>query len=128
LKASNTRSNAYFGRAVAISYDGRSIVVGSPGETSAATGVNNTSPGQADTTIPSAGAAYDFALVGDTWTQVAYLKAARAYAMNFGISAAVANGGSTIAVGANAEPSNSTGVDGAVNSSALASGALYTYK
>jgi trimeric autotransporter adhesin len=129
LKASNTRSNAYFGRAVAISYDGRHIVVGSYGESSAATGVNSTAPGQDDISVSSAGAAYDFALVNGRWTQVAYLKAARSHAMSFGISTAVSNGGTTIVVGATSEPSSDTGIDGTLlNTSALASGAVYTFK
>lgn len=117
------------GRAVAVSYDGQSIVVGGQGESSAATGVNKTTPGQDDTSIAYSGAAYAFALVSGQWTQVAYLKAARAYGMNFGIATAVSNGGLTIAVGGVSEPSNDVGVDGTnVNTSALGSGVVYTFK
>jgi hypothetical protein len=129
LKASNTRSGAYFGRSVAISNDGKSIVVGGQGETSAATGVNNTTPGQGDTSVPTAGAAYDFAFANGTWTQVAYLKGARAYGMNFGLAVAVSNGGTTVAVGASSDPSSDMGIDGTLlNTGALGSGAVYTFK
>jgi len=53
IKASNTRSGAYFGQSVGISGD--SVAVGSDGESSAATGINQS---QTDTTAPGAGAAY----------------------------------------------------------------------
>jgi hypothetical protein len=56
IKASNTRANALFGKAVAISTDGNTIAVGSATESSGATGVGGS---QADQSVPS-GAVYVF--------------------------------------------------------------------
>ncbi len=53
VKASNTRAKAMFGASVALS--STRLMVGSPGETSNATGVNG---GQSDTSLDGAGAAY----------------------------------------------------------------------
>ncbi|MCX6592519.1 MAG: hypothetical protein NTZ56_13435 [Acidobacteria bacterium] len=122
LKASNTRSGAYFGLPVAI--DGNTIVVGSQYESSNATGVNGN---QADTSASSAGAAYVFVRSGTTWTQQAYLKAsnARAAAL-FGYSVSVS--GDTVAIGSRAESSNATGVNGnQANTSASSAGAAYVF-
>ncbi|MDG2303992.1 MAG: FG-GAP repeat protein [Candidatus Binatia bacterium] len=62
LKASNTEGYDYFGRSVTISGD--TIVVGAPGEASAATGVNGN---HSDNSESSSGAAYvfDSYLIGD---------------------------------------------------------------
>jgi len=55
IKASNTESGDRFGSAVALSLDGRRMVVGAPGEDSNATGISSD---QADNTAPDAGAIY----------------------------------------------------------------------
>ena len=122
VKASNTRGNAYFGYAVALSVDGKTLVVGSTSETSAATGVNNTTPGQGDTSIPTAGAAYVYTPVGGVWAQTGYLKSPFAHPDNFGYSVAATNGAATLAVGGSTDPSNATGIGGDP-SNALAGGA-----
>jgi len=57
LKASNTSTNDFFGSTVAMSGD--TLVVGAPGEDSAATGVNGN---QGDNSAARAGAAYVFVL------------------------------------------------------------------
>jgi len=122
LKASNTRALAHFGAAVAI--DGDTIVVGSPGESSAATGVGGD---QGNTTAPEAGAVYIFTRVGNVWTQSAYVKPAftTAYAL-FG--AAVAISGNTIGVGAPRECGAATGVNGdATSVPRIFTGAAYVF-
>lgn len=130
VKASNTRGNSYFGSAVAMSIDGKSLIVGSSSESSAAMGVNPASPGQEDTSLASSGAAYVFALVGGAWQQTAYLKAFRtARSRNFGSAVAIANNASNIAVGASTDPSSDTGVDGTKNDTGAAnSGAAFTFE
>lgn len=131
LKASNTRANASFGRSVGLSLDGRSLIVGSPAETSAATGVNNTFPGQADTTVANGGAAYLYALVAGGWTQTAYLKSftTTTRSSNFGSAVAITNGATSLAVGAVTEPSADTGIDGTLhNTAAGGSGAAFTFE
>src|SRR5205814_398247 len=104
-KAPNPRTEGDFGVEVALSGD--TLVVGSPGESSNATGINGD---PADTSAPRAGAVYVFTRSGTTWSQQAYLKASntRANAV-FGVSVAIS--ADTIAVGSSEESSNATGID-----------------
>lgn len=123
LKASNTEADDRFGSAVAIS--GNTVVVGAPGEDSNATGVNGT---ETDNSISGSGAAYVF--VGDgsgNWTQQAYLKASNSGTFDsFGYSVAI--DGDSIVIGAIAEDSNATGVNGdGGNNSKTDSGAAYVF-
>ena len=57
VKGSNTRAGDEFGSSIALSRDGRTMVVGARGEDSGAKGVNGN---QADTSVRDAGAAYVF--------------------------------------------------------------------
>src|SRR5262249_11891529 len=120
VKASNI--SGYFGTAVAISGD--TVVVGAPREASNATGVNGD---QDDTSAPDSGGAYVFVRNGSTWAQQAYLKASNTEAADkFG--GAVAISGDTIVVGAIAESSDATGVNGdQSNNDAQFSGAAYVF-
>ena len=70
LKASNSGNPDYFGRSVAV--HGDNIVVGSPGESSNAQGINGD---QDDNSSRAAGVAYVFTRNGEDWSQDAYLKA-----------------------------------------------------
>ncbi len=82
LKASNTEAGDFFGTSVAV--DDTTVIVGAPGEDSAATGVNGT---QSDNSSSLSGAAYVFGRSGSTWTQRAYLKASSTIAgASFGSS------------------------------------------
>ena len=122
LKASNTEANDYFGYSVALSGD--TLAVGAQNEGSNATGVNGN---QANNSAQSSGAVYVFTRSGTTWTQQAYLKAS-----NTGVSdqfgGSVALSGDTLAVGAQYEDSNATGVNGnQANNSANDSGAVYVF-
>jgi drug/metabolite transporter superfamily protein YnfA len=122
LKASNTAAYNFFGNAVAVSGD--TIVVGASSESSAATGVNGD---QSDTSAPESGAAYVFVRSGTTWSQQAYLKASNTGAGD-GFGAAVAVSGDTIVVGAWAEASAATGVDGDQSDNSVPfSGAAYVF-
>jgi uncharacterized protein YkuJ len=122
LKASNTDTEDYFGFSVSISGD--TIVVGAIGEDSNATGVNGD---QNSSWAPSSGAAYVFVRDGTSWTQQAYLKASNTkLGDNFGISVSISR--DTIVVGAYAEDSRTTGVNGDQNAySATNSGAAYEF-
>jgi hypothetical protein len=128
LKASNAEAFDYFGDRVAISGD--RIVVGARWESSASTGVDDTSPGPGDNSAMASGAAYVFVRSGDTWAQEAYLKASNAEAGDrFGTSVAIS--GDTIVVGAQYEKSASTGINdttpGQGDNSAEYSGAAYVF-
>jgi hypothetical protein len=122
LKASNTGVGDEFGGSVAIGDD--TVVVGARSEDSNATGVNGN---QTDNSAISSGAAYVFARSGNSWTQQAYLKASNTERDDlFGDSVAVS--GDTVVVGAFAEDSNATGINGnSGNNSANLSGAAYVF-
>ncbi len=122
LKASNTRGIAFFGAVAAL--QGDTLVVGSFGETSNASGVNGD---QSDTSAVYAGAAYVFTRTGTTWAQQAYIKPSNTRANGrFGIG--VALDGNTLAVGANGETSNATGANGnQSDTSVINAGAAYVF-
>ncbi len=106
LKASNTQAFDNFGGAVSVAGD--TIVVAAQGEDSAATGVNGN---QADNSANFAGAAYVFTRSGTPWRQQAYLKASYTgayYRVGYSVSLPV----DTVLVGANADASAATGVNG----------------
>lgn len=133
LKAANTSAAGAFGDAFgwSVAVSGDTVVVGSTGEDSSATGVNGD---QSDNRAYNSGAAYVFVRNGNTWSQQAYLKASNTeggYADydsgdTFGRSVAISE--DTIVVGAPLEDSNATGVggDGSDNSAEL-SGAAYVF-
>ena len=123
LKASNTRTGAFFGWAVALSATGDTLAVSASQETSNATGVNGN---QADTSMANAGAVYVFTRAGGAWSQQAYIKASNTRPASFGSSLAL--DGDTLAVGSYVESSNATGVDGnQTDTSAIAAGAVYVF-
>jgi len=107
LKASNPQESASFGLSVAVCSE--TVVVGAFGE-------GNYS-----------GAAYVFARNGTNWAPQAYLKASNAESNDFfGIDVSVS--GDIIAVGANSEDSNASGVNGNQNdNSAPYAGAVYIF-
>ncbi len=122
LKASNSEAFDWFGYSVAISGD--SVVVGSPYESSNATGVNGD---QNNNNADSAGAAYVFVRNGTTWTQQAYLKASNTET-NDGFGTSVSVSGDTAVIGSPYEASNATGVNGNQgDNSAVDSGAAYVF-
>ena len=124
LKASNTESRDFFGHSVALSGD--TLVVGAPEEDSRALGVNGDQSSSSDSF--NSGAVYVFTrdLVG-TWSQRAYVKASNTgFDDRFGRSVALS--GDTLAVGANRERSNATGVNGEQwDDSLFWSGAAYVF-
>lgn len=126
VKGSHSGSDQHFGASLALSTDGRALVVGAPGEGSGSTGIDGP---QTNNSRPGSGAAYLFRLQDAGWQQEAYLKASRAVAgIAFGTSLAIDADGSTIAVGAPLESSIGTGVDGNQDdSSVAAAGAVYVF-
>jgi len=94
IKASNASFLHRFGQAMAI--DGNTLVVGAPGERSAASGINGN---QLDNSLQTAGAVYVFERINGVWSQQAYIKPLDP--MNYGgFGGAVALEGDTLAVGA----------------------------
>ena len=135
VKASNPRSSAEFGHAVALSADGNTMVVSAFWEPSNAKGINGD---QKDESIPQAGAVYVFTRRGTTWTQQAYIKASNTGEAGtadafgdgdqFGFSIALSGDGNTLAVGALTEDSAATGINGnQADNSAQSAGAVYVF-
>ncbi|WP_193214735.1 hypothetical protein [Luteolibacter marinus] len=122
VKASNTGIGDAFGTTVAVSGD--TMVVGAPGESSNATGVNGYPYNNLHL---NSGAAYVFVRDGGTWVQQAYLKASNNGAQDqFGWSVAI--DGDTVVVGALLEDGAATTVDGdGSGNSALNAGAAYVF-
>ena len=93
-----------FGTRVAVSADGKRLVVSAPGERSDAVGLDGV---QIDETDPSAGAAYAFSGFGPTWVQRHYIKAFNTGpADGFGMGLAISGDGATVAIGAIDEASD----------------------
>jgi hypothetical protein len=126
VKASNTENSDRFGSLVSLSADGNTLAVGAVGESSNATGIDGN---QADNSAPLSGAVYVFTRSGNTWTQQAYVKASNTGNDDrFGGALSLSAGGNTLAVGAGAESSNATGIDGnQADNSASWSGAVYVF-
>ena len=136
LKASNPEAYDHFGeggalpshtgQTVAISGDGNTIAIGAPHEASSATGVNGN---QNDNGTYNGGAVYVYTRNGGTWQQQAYVKASNAGSGDyFGSSVALSADGNTMAVAANWEASNATGVNGnQADNSIPQAGAVYIF-
>lgn len=126
IKASNAETNDSFGRPLALSGDGNTLVIGAYREASGATGVDGN---QADNSTAFAGAVYVFIRSGSAWTQQAYLKASNTETDDrFGGSLALSSDGNTLAVGAAYEDSVATGVNGnQSDNSASRAGAVYVF-
>lgn len=112
LKASNNEASDQFGSALALSGDGNTLAVAAPYEDSAATGVNNLSPGQGDNCAFDTGAVYVFVRSGAMWSQQAYVKASNTGSYDwFGVALSLSDDGCSLAVGATDEDSTATGID-----------------
>ncbi len=119
VKASNPGGGDVFGNpgdkfGQSISLQGDTLVVGAPEERSGTRGINGN---QGDDSIINAGAAYVFVRNGDSWSQQAYLKASNTPEVvpnfnTFYFGRSVVVDGDTIVVGATAEDSPSSGING----------------
>jgi hypothetical protein len=121
IKASNTGYGDVFGWALALSADGGTLAVGAYGE-------DASSAGNGEATL-SSGAVYVYTKSGPGWSHSAYLKAANAGSHDlFGRALALSADGMVLAVGAEGEASNATGVNGnSGNDAALDAGAAYVF-
>ncbi len=127
IKATNTGDGDEFGRSVALSADGNTLAVGAPREGSDATGVGGD---QNNDNAATSGAVYIYTRNSTgAWTNQAYIKSTNTTAVDrFGYSVALSADGNTLAVGANGEDSDATGVGGDQNNdNSPSSGAVYVY-
>ena len=128
IKASNTGAFDQLGFSVSLSENGNTLAVGANYEDNNNTGLSSTPID--DGTADNAGAVYVFARTGTTWVEQAYVKASNSGTdHNFGYAVSLNADGNTLAVGAQREDSNTTGVDSTPNDdgSANDSGAVYLY-
>ncbi|MET2949354.1 hypothetical protein ABXV18_14690 [Vibrio owensii] len=125
LKSTNSDKLDSFGYDVALSEDGLTAVVGSPGEDSNATSVNGN---EMDNSSDNSGAAYVFVHNGTTWAQDSYLKASNSDSEDqFGHSVDVNSDGIVIAIGAFNEASDSEINGNESDDSASGAGAAYLF-
>lgn len=126
IKASNAEIADAFGSAVSMSGDGASLVIGAPNENSAAQGV---SYDESDNQHANSGAAYLFTLIDSVWQQTAYLKASNTDSEDlFASSVSLNQNGNVLAIGAVAESSSATGINGDQDNNLVeGSGAVYLY-
>lgn len=129
VKASNPDGADVFGWSVSLSADGHTLAVGAVGEGSDATGLNGDQGNGIGPPFFSKGAAYLFTRAGAAWTQLAFVKASNTgMGDRFGQAVSLAGNGSTLAVSADWESSNATGINGnQADDSAAAAGAVYLY-
>ena len=108
-----------------LALNGDTLVVGSPQDTSDATGING-DPNNVRAT--GSGAVWVFTRTGTTWTQQAYIKASNTTSgYEFGSSVALDD--DTLVVGSSQERSNATNINGDDHASVAhtASGAAYVF-
>lgn len=123
VKASNTDAVDNFGISVALDGSGNTLAVGAFGEGAGVGG------DQLDNMAPASGAVYVLRFEGTNWMQRGYVKASNPEADDaFGGVVALSDDGATLAVAAQTEDSNASGIGGdASNNLASDSGAVYVY-
>jgi WD40 repeat protein len=119
LKASNLGAGDAFGRATAISADGKTLVVGAWLEDSLGNDPLNNS-------ALESGAVYVYRRSGLDWVQVAFLKSSNSQTGDhFGVSVALSANGKVLAVGADGEDSDNQQIPS--SNRAPNSGAVYVF-
>ncbi len=134
IKASNSEASDNFGASVALSQDGNTLAICSPGEKSSAQGVGGD---QGDDTLSFSGAAYVLTRSGTAWSYTSYVKSSNtAQGDSFGglatfsgnLGLALDNSASRLVVGASNEDSNAVLVGGdQSDDTASAAGAVYIF-
>jgi hypothetical protein len=126
VTASNKGEGDQFGFSLALSRDGNTLAVGSPLESSSATGINGK---QTDDSAYSSGAVYVYTRSGSKWPQQAYVKASNTGENDqFGFAVALSADGNTLAVSAVYEDSGAKGINGNQADNSIAdSGAVYIF-
>lgn len=127
VKASNSDAGDRFGQDVDLSADGDILIVGAPGEASAASGVGGD---EEDNSVFEAGAVYLFARAGTTWFQTDYVKAAHPSAnAKFGFTVSLADIPTALAVAAVNEDGSIPGIGGDETAlDSIDSGAAYVFR
>ncbi|GGX74813.1 FG-GAP repeat protein [Saccharospirillum salsuginis] len=124
IKPSNTHGSQYFGDSVGLNETGDLLVVGAPGDSSAATGIDGD---QASRSAPNSGAVFVYSQNSGAWHQESYIKASnsRSGAL-FGNAVSLSRSGDIVAVGSKGE--NSGDPDNPEDTSSPGSGAVYKFQ
>src|SRR6478735_4392981 len=126
FKSDRPGDTGVFGAHVALSADGLTLAVATPGDRSTATGINGDPFADGAT---SSGAVYVYVRSGDSWARQAYIKASNTAEWDyFGTALALSGDGNRLVVGAVGEASSATGIEGdQTDNAAQGSGALYVF-
>lgn len=126
VKALDADANDWFGVSLSLSGDGNILAVGAYNEGSNAVGIGGDFTNDS---APGSGAAYVLIRTGSTWSHHSYIKSSNSeMGDNFGVCVSLSADGNTLAVGANGEDSNATGVGGnQANNASATSGAVYIF-
>ncbi len=134
IKPSNNVWNQQFGFSVALSGDGNTLAVGTPGDWSKVNGNGSDYNIETDVVLPnfgspSYGAAYTFRKTESTWSQQAYIKASNPHIGDkFGSCVALSHTGDILAIGSPIESSLAKGINGdQLDTSSALSGAAYVF-
>ena len=127
VKASNPGNGDLFGYSVALTANGRRLVVGSYDEDGSLNGTNE----QQDDELAGTGAVYVFDYENGTWNQTAYLKASNAErGDSLGVTVAISDDGDTLVATALDEDGITSGVNnipGPDIETDTSTGAIYVY-
>jgi len=121
MKPSNSISGLFFSHSIDI--DDNTLVSGTPGDSSGATGVNGDDN---DISKAQSGAAFIFFNFNNGWSQQAYVKASNTDMQDF-FGHSVAIDADTVVVGARGEDGSSAGVNGSNDNLSGNSGAVYVF-
>lgn len=127
LKSATPDTGDIYGVNLAVSSDGTTLAIAAYNEDSSSAGIGGN---QLDNSLADSGAVYVYLRSGTSaWVLQAYIKASNPDAGDlFGQSLILSADGNTLAVGAYAESSNATGINGnQTNNSASQAGALYVF-
>ena len=131
LKPSYIQWNQQFGASLALSADGSTLAVGTPGDWTTTGGINpdgsTYDPKKVETY--GSGAIFVFIKSDVTWTQQAYIKSSVVIPGNqFGSVVSLSGNGNVLAVGSWVESSLATGINGdQLDTSSSNSGAAYVF-
>lgn len=127
IKPNVVNNDDEFGRAVALSRDGNTLVVTAPNEDSNASGVNGDDTNNA---TASSGAMYIFRFESGSWAQEAYIKASTPkYEYFLGDDVSLSNDGNVTAVCSPGDDANVTGINGDDNNmGSTDSGAMHVFR
>jgi len=126
IKPESPSYEGSFGYSVSLSRDGSVLAIGSPGDYSTGRGISIPAPGSVGYL---SGAVQEYRRDAGGWTKSAFIKAPNPDPLDrFGWAVSVSDDGATLAVGAFAEGSSATGINGdRQDNSVTGAGAAYLY-